>query len=350
MISLDGERAAARRARPPRSALRPTARGRSVSPLDSGTRTVPGTSGEIVTGAHAAAHDRDRRQGLRIEVGREPAAAAARRRPCRPPPGPSGTTAAAAREVAERVARAHHVGRQRRRSSAPRRPFAGSSASTVSGDGPGKDARRNRRRRRAALPRRYGNRHTSQYPVGRVSASRQAVVTMPTSAPGRGAAKVDELRLQPKHRLVRAQAAERHANGDPVQRVRTWQRRGGMPRRNDQPGGRRLGDRLRWPPTPARGAGGAAVDEDLEAVQRLGDEQRLSRSGDEDDTGSTGRRGSAAGAGRPAAAAVSRHERRRRSSERRQRVRSARLVQRAYNERLVMNSLPSQGADPKGLV
>ena len=115
------------------------------------------------------------------------------------------------------------------------------------------------------------------------------------------------------------------------------------------------------------GTGAAALDEDLDAVQGLGNQQRLSRGqrrgryrqhrvrgrrpappqrpGSEDPgptelEWSTFRCGP--GVFRPRAQG--------RTTPPRSPATVNSTLQRAYNERLVMNSLPSQGADPKGLV
>ena len=122
-----------------------------------------------------------------------------------------------------------------------------------------------------------------------------------------------------------------------------WQRRGRANGGNQQPRpASGIGDGLHRRRHGCR-AGSAAVNEDFDAVQRCGDEQRLSRSGDEDDTRSTG---SGLGSLRPAG----RHRPGTNGAAQMSPATVSVTLQRAYNERLVMNSLPSQGAEPKGIV
>ena len=161
---------------------------------------------------------------------------------------------------------------------------------------------------------------------------------------GGSAANVDQLCLEAEHRLVHGHAAERDANGNAVRSRGSWQRRGRANGGNQQPRpASGIGDGLHRRRHGCR-AGSAVVNEDFDAVQRCGDEQRLSRSGDEDDTGSTG-----SGLGslpRPARTTWPGTN----SAAQMSAATVSVTLQRAYNERLVMNSLPSQGAEPKGIV
>jgi hypothetical protein len=106
--------------------------------------------------------------------------------------------------------------------------------------------------------------------------------------PGGGAPNLDQLGLEAKYGLIDARTSERCANGDPVRGQIVRQGREGVRGRNEQSrSSTRVGNRLHCRRHGISYAG-AAVDQDLDPVQGLGDEQRLSRSSHEDDTGSTG--------------------------------------------------------------